>query len=128
MHYGPAVANYDAFYLVVNISHNQAIFGPLGGLVNCLEQSPGELGAVTVTTVATLPDSVTSHPEWPKNIVSKRRVIVVPRGAIHEIRRPGLGGQIVLETEQERFSVGLKFFGKKKTLSWLREDLKWPIP
>jgi len=128
MNFGPVVASRDAFYLVVNISHNQAMFGLLGGIVDRLEGSPQDLQSVTVTTVGELPEEVTAHPDWPRKIVAKRNVIIVPRSMIREIRRPGLGGQLVLETDAERFSIGLKLFGKRKALSWLREDMGWDCP
>ena len=123
MHFGPVVASRYAFYLVVNISHNQALFGLLGGLVDTIDGGVDSLASVTVTTVANLPDAVTSHSDWPRKVIPKRTVIVLSRAAVQSVKR--VGAQLHVDTENGRFALFLKFFGRSRIADWLHRPLKW---
>ncbi|MCW0221130.1 MAG: hypothetical protein OJI67_22565, partial [Prosthecobacter sp.] len=76
-----------------------------------------------VKDISELSAAVTGDPDWPLG-VKKRPAIVIHRDAVEKIEKKG--SRVLVTAHGELFKLGLKFFGRSKAVTAIR-DLGWSI-
>ena len=115
--HGPIIASRDGFYLTIERSGADIIFGSMFGIVGKAISSSLSTTHPLETDLADLPDEITTHPDWPikKN---RGRVVFIPREAIQRLAWPWWGGLRVY-VQENKFSISASFFARTKILATL---------
>jgi hypothetical protein len=135
---GPIVFGRDAIYICPNASEAAVLagmdsgaaagvlFGAIGGAIAA---AMGKAGPAQpdwtdcVVDLLSLPSEALASSDWPVR-KKKRPVIVLDCAAVQKIERKG--GRLLVTFRDETFKLGVKFFGRGKVISAVR-DLGWQI-
>lgn len=135
---GAIVFSKDAIYICPNASQAAVmsgfdagaaaagLFGAIGGAIAgaaAKKTTASTTWKDHVKDISELPPAVTGDPDWPLG-VKKRPAIVIQRDAVEKIEKKG--SRILVTAHGEVFKLGLKFFGRSKAVTAIR-DLGWSI-